>query len=145
MWKSTRFCQVADLLSFSHLGFHLIKVYIYVKHLIHWMCQWSEYTLIIYMYALIIYIRILYVFLKKKSISIYIYIYISKNLMWESMRFCQLTHLLSFSHLGFHIIKVYIYVKLLIYWMCQWSEYTLIIYKYAIYIYIHKNFIWFFF
>ena len=28
------------------------------KLLIHWMCQWSEYTLIIYKYALIIYIYI---------------------------------------------------------------------------------------
>ena len=41
-------------------------------------------------------------------------------------------------YLGFHLIKVYIYVKILVRWMCQWSEYTLIIYKYALYIYIYK-------
>ena len=78
-----------------------------------------------------------------------IYIYKSRNLIWESMRFCQMAHSLNLSHLSFHLIKVYIYVKLLVHWMCQWSEYTLIIYKYAlilyIYIYIYKNFIWFFF
>ena len=40
-------------------------------------------------------------------------------------------------YLGFHLIKVYIYVKILVRWMCQRSEYTLIIYKYALYIYIY--------
>ena len=81
------------------------------------------------------------------SPNIYIYIYKSRDLMWESMRFCQVAHSLSLSHLSFHLIKIYIYVKLLVHWMYQWSEYTLIIYKYAlyIYIYIYKNFIWFFF
>ena len=29
-------------------------------------------------------------------IYIYIYIYKSKNLMWESMRFCQVTHCMTF-------------------------------------------------
>ena len=34
-WKNMRFCQVVYLLNFSRLGFYLIKVYIYVKFLIH--------------------------------------------------------------------------------------------------------------
>ena len=51
----------------SHQSLHLCKTFSSL------MCQWSEYTLIIYMYALIIYIRILYVFFKKKiNINIYI-------------------------------------------------------------------------
>ena len=68
---------------------------------------------------------------------------------WKYMRSCLVAHSLSLSHLRFHLIKIYIYVRLLVHWMCQWSEYTWIIYKYAliiyIYIYIYKNFIWFFF
>ena len=69
-------------------------------------------------------------------------------LAWKNMRFCQVAHSLSLSHLSFHLIKIYIYVKLLVHWMCQWSEYTSIIYKYplTLYIYIYiNNFIWFFF
>ena len=68
-WKNMRFCLVARSLSLSHLSFHLIKIYIYVRLLVHWMYQWSEYTLIIYKYALIIYIyiRILYGFSLKKN------------------------------------------------------------------------------
>ena len=65
--------------------------------------------------------------------------------MWESMRYCQVAHSLSLSRLSFHLIKVYIYVKLLVHWMCQWSQYMLIIYKYALIIYIYKNSVWFFF
>ena len=57
--------------------------------------------------------------------------------MWESMMFYQVAHSLSLYHLSFHLIKVYIYVKLLVHWMCQWSEYTLIIYKNALIIYIY--------
>ena len=67
-------------------------------------------------------------------------------LVWKNMRFCQVAHSLSLSHLSFHLIKIYIYVKLLVHWMCQWSEYTSIIYKYPLTLYIYiNNFIWFFF
>ena len=34
--------------------------------------------------------------------------------MWKSMGLYKVTHSLSFSHLGFNLIKVYIYVKLLV-------------------------------
>ena len=37
-------------------------------------------------------------FVPHQSISIYIYIYISRDLMWESMRFCHVAHCMtSFS------------------------------------------------
>ena len=43
---------------------------------------------------------------ERNSKSIYIYIYISqsRNFMWD-MRFCQVTHFLRLSHLGFHSSK----------------------------------------
>ena len=38
----------------------------------------------------------------------------SRDLMWERIRFCQVTHFLKLFYLSFHLIKVCIYVKLLV-------------------------------
>ena len=42
------------------------------------------------------------------------HIYKNRDLMWENMGFYQVTHSLKLSHLGFHLIKVCIYVKFLV-------------------------------
>ena len=42
------------------------------------------------------------------------FIYKSKDFTGKNMRFCQVVHLLNFSNLGFHLIKVYIYLKFLV-------------------------------
>ena len=151
---------MAHSLSLSYLNFHLIKVYIYVKLLVHWMCQWSECTLIIYKYALILYI---YIYIYKN----FIWFFFKKNYIRKKKRHvrggsipcygCMLppshklveptsmrkheilpsgtfVEPLSFklpSHQSLHLYKTFNSLT------CQWSEYTFIIYKYAPIIYIY--------